>query len=187
MMDAKRRKVDVSDDESEESEDEVYFVQESTIIKPFPCPDTYAMRKRTPSNKKKAKANEIYISRKSKLTAVYARAKKIFNHELYDGICIIHALGSAILIAIDLSLQLQRDFNLTLHTRTDTVKLVDDFIPKDGVGEVLTQVRYNSAVHITLQLKSTKELFKKIHGKEERRMVHTSTSIGNIGDDFISI
>jgi hypothetical protein len=98
------------------------------------------MKKRTPQHGPKIQPNDIYLSRKSNLSSIYARAKKIFQHNLYNGECYIHALGSAIPLAVEISLKLQQEFPLVMSPKTDTVKLVDDFIPKNGVSCLTTSL-----------------------------------------------
>jgi Tfp pilus assembly protein PilE len=68
----------------------------------------------------------------------------------------LHAMGAAINTCIDLALILQAQYctdpkMFVMCVETGTVKLVDDFIPKreyEGVLEPVSQVRYNSAIHI---------------------------------------
>jgi ribonuclease P/MRP protein subunit RPP20 len=83
------------------------------------------------------------------------RARKVLNANSKENFeLVIHGLGAAMNMAIDVALELQKTYHqfYVMHVQTHTVKLVDDFIPIDNDNqEVLTQVRYNSAVRITFK------------------------------------
>ncbi|KAL9656558.1 hypothetical protein ABK040_012141 [Willaertia magna] len=123
---------------------------ESNIIKPFPSSDQFNLKKRTPV-KRKIQRNEIYVSRKSNFNAQFKRGKSLLQKEPLKPIH-IHGLGAAILTAVELALELKKEFHgkLQLNTTTSTVPLVDDFYSKqEEEYYVASQVRFNSAIHIT--------------------------------------
>lgn len=125
----------------------------------------------------KIQSYEIYLSRKSNRQAILARAQSLFEKFISTNISgtdqkkkkqqqkdtgeaipvvHLHAMGAAINTCVDLALILQAQYctdsqMFVMCVETGTVKLVDDFIPKreyEGVLEPISQVRYNSAIHI---------------------------------------
>lgn len=84
----------------------------------------------------------------------FAKAKKLLESQQHTSIT-IHGLGAAINRSINLALELQSKIHipLQLSTTTSTMALVDDVMVDELTAEPRdshTQVRNNSAVHITL-------------------------------------
>jgi len=60
-------------------------------------------------------------------------------------------LGKTISTAIDLANNIvQRNFGYAMYPTTSSVPLIDDYQPLKPGLPVITQVRYNSAIHIVI-------------------------------------
>ncbi|XP_046396599.1 ribonuclease P protein subunit p20 [Ischnura elegans] len=107
----------------------------------------YALKKRLPPRLPRKK-NEIYATKKTPFKAQLARCEKLLQEG--ESEIIIHGLGAAVVVAVNLALQLRDVFHQTLDldVRTDTVDIIDDLEPQDDETEPATSTRQNSAVHI---------------------------------------
>jgi hypothetical protein len=63
-------------------------------------------------------------------------------------------MGSTTERACDLSLKIKDYYgkSVSLSPKTETIMLIDDFEPLDSEHEPLCQIRYNSAIHITIEM-----------------------------------
>jgi len=97
-----------------------------------------------------AQKNEIYVSRSSNFPSIFQRAEKILDEEPE---VLIHGLGAAISKAtkVALALKEKRGESVCLSCTTSTVALHDEYEPLFEDTEPLTQVRYNSAIHIAVR------------------------------------
>ncbi|XP_071451809.1 ribonuclease P protein subunit p20-like [Hetaerina americana] len=107
----------------------------------------YALKKRLPPRLPRKK-NEIYATKKSPFKAQLSRCEKLLQEGETE--IIIHGLGTAVVVAVNLALQLRDLFHQTLDldVHTDTVDIIDDLEPQDDETEPATNTRQNSAVHI---------------------------------------
>lgn len=110
----------------------------------------YHVKKREPVKYKNSDLTNIYINNQSSLKSQIEKCDKILREQ---NEIIVHGLGSAAPIAINLALQLNAKHcnTLSLEVNTSTVKLVDDLEPTSEEGEYRTQVRNNSSVHIRIK------------------------------------
>lgn len=92
--------------------------------------------------------NDIYINSKSKFVAQLKKCEKLL--ESGESELFIHGLGVAVHIAINLALQLQREWSLEMSAKTSTVVLTDDLQPLADSRTFQTRERKNSAIHIRL-------------------------------------
>lgn len=108
------------------------------------------IQKREPTKSKNNSLSNVYVNTQSSLRSQIEKCEKLLKQE--DEI-IVHGLGSAVPIAINLALQLNvlHSNTLSLDVNTSTVKLVDDIEPTSEDGEYKTQVRNNSSVHIRIK------------------------------------
>uniref|UniRef100_A0A8D8VBJ9 Ribonuclease P protein subunit p20 n=1 Tax=Cacopsylla melanoneura TaxID=428564 RepID=A0A8D8VBJ9_9HEMI len=108
------------------------------------------IQKRDPVKHKNNSLTNVYVNTQSSLKSQIEKCEKLLKQE--DEI-IVHGLGSAVPIAINLALQLNtlHSNTLTLDVNTSTVKLVDDIEPTSEDGDYQTQVRNNSSVHIRIK------------------------------------
>ncbi|KAG0744238.1 hypothetical protein G6F57_007631 [Rhizopus arrhizus] len=79
-------------------------------------------------------SNDIYISSKSKSSAIVNRIKRLMLKENQKTIT-IHGLGAMVLRATSIALKAQEDLNdqISLKPTTETISLIDDIIPEDMV------------------------------------------------------
>jgi hypothetical protein len=149
------------------------FFPDSQILRPHPDPAVYQHVKREPFRAAVQK-NDIYIASRSVKPALLRRIRKLLTRDISHQhsrpiigdttpatgptTVSLHALGRCINLAVDVAMDAQKEFYGFLHveTVTSSVPLVDDFVPRDPSAGLptLTQVRYNSAIHIRLTLMS---------------------------------
>eukprot|EP01132_Coremiostelium_polycephalum_P005506 gene5506-6860_t len=132
---------DVEEEEEEEEEEDKFALVND--------PDSYTYKRRAvqrPSTKK----NEIYLSTSGKYIYYVKRAKKLLLVDRVKEIH-IHGLGSAISVAIKLSLYLEKNIpGLVLSPTTSTEEILDQYDPlKDHLDPVLA-IRHCSAIHIKI-------------------------------------
>lgn len=125
-------------------------------------PTTDVFRKRTPV-REPISANELYISSTTVLQAAKVRIRLILDgnlgraedankrrkiQEFEPGRVTMHALGKAIIKAIDLSLSIQAEYgnHVQIGVHTKTVKLVDDYEPLHEVRKFV----FSSVLHTVL-------------------------------------
>jgi len=112
--------------------------------------EEFAIRKRLPPSLPR-RPIDVYISNKTAFKSQLERCKGFIDKgepEFY-----LHSLGAAIPRALNLALQIQKDHSetVTFETVTSTVELTDDFEPlTESGGQVQSQQRHNSAVHIKI-------------------------------------
>lgn len=109
--------------------------------------DDFTVLKRLPPQLPR-RQNDIYVNSKSKFVAQLKKCEKMLESgepELF-----IHGLGAAVHIAINLALQLQREWSLEVSAKTSTVQLTDDLEPTTETRSFETRERKNSAIHIRL-------------------------------------
>ncbi|EGC36808.1 hypothetical protein DICPUDRAFT_77539 [Dictyostelium purpureum] len=96
------------------------------------------------------KKNEIYLSNNGKFLYYIKRAKKLLIDEKEKEI-IIHGLGAAIPLAVNLSLQLQKDIqDLVLSPTTSSEEIIDQYDPLTDDLEPVLKIRHASAIHIKI-------------------------------------
>ncbi|KAM9970027.1 hypothetical protein ACTFIR_001867 [Dictyostelium discoideum] len=97
-----------------------------------------------------AKKNEIYLSNNGKFLYYVKRVKNLLFNQREKEI-IIHGLGAAISLAVELSLYLQRDIEgLTLSTTTSSEEIIDQYDPLVNDLEPVLKIRHASAIHIKI-------------------------------------
>ncbi|KAM9995649.1 hypothetical protein ACTFIY_001829 [Dictyostelium cf. discoideum] len=97
-----------------------------------------------------AKKNEIYLSNNGKFLYYVKRAKNLLFNQREKEI-IIHGLGAAISLAVELSLYLQKDIEgLTLSTTTSSEEIIDQYDPLVNDLEPVLKIRHASAIHIKI-------------------------------------
>ncbi|KAI5756284.1 hypothetical protein M8J77_023751 [Diaphorina citri] len=108
------------------------------------------IQKRDPVKPKNTSLANVYVNNQSSLRSQIEKCERLLKQE--DEI-IVHGLGSAVPIAINLALQLNslHSNTLSLDVNTSTAKLVDDIEPTSEDGDYKTQVRNNSSVHIRIK------------------------------------
>jgi DNA-binding protein len=101
----------------------------------------------------KCEKNEILFSRKRAKAIYYNRIKQLIM-EGTSSIKLV-AIGAAIKGAVDLALQIEREFaNITLSVETGTISLIDDFVDQfDNEQDGKSKVRLNSTITITINYK----------------------------------
>ena len=101
----------------------------------------------------KGEKNDIFFSRKRPKAIYYERAKQLIM-EGCTGMKIF-AIGAAIKGAVDLGLQLEREFaNIALEVETGTINLIDDFVDQyDNEIEGKAKLRPNSTITISISYK----------------------------------
>lgn len=92
--------------------------------------------------------NDVYINSKSKFVSQLKKCEKLL--ESGESEIFIHGLGVAVHIAINLALQLQREWSLEVSAKTATVELTDDLQPLTDTRPFQTRERKNSSIHIRL-------------------------------------
>lgn len=139
-------------------------------------PEEFTLRKRLPPSLPK-RHSDVYVTNKTNFKAQLTRCERLINEGIVDSntandnkikkkdencekfvLVYLHALGAAIPRALNLALQLQRNYGsrIQLDTATSTVELTDDFEPvshdysNSNPKETVTHTRYNSAVHIKI-------------------------------------
>jgi len=150
--------------------------QDKKEVKFWLDPEEYTIRKRLPPTLPK-RNSDVYVTNKTNFKAQLNRCQRLIDEGLLisntdniktkEDICnkvvlvYLHALGAAIPRALNLALQLQRNYGprVILDTATSTVELTDDFEPvshdNSNSKETVTQTRYNSAVHIKISCELT--------------------------------
>ncbi|KAJ2709157.1 hypothetical protein H4R19_004398 [Coemansia spiralis] len=116
-------------------------------------PSSGAIKKRKPLRPSTSRA-DIYVTReRRRFNGHVRRARKLLFERNYPFIT-IHGLGAAIPCAIKLATTVRASLGdqTTMDVSTDTVTLYDDVIPEDADTDISTQMRQNSAVHITMAL-----------------------------------
>lgn len=118
----------------------------------------FNLKKRLPPRLPREK-NEVYANKKSSFQAQLSRCEKLLQSG--ENEIIIHGLGAAVVVAVNLALQLRDRFHQTvdLDVRTDTVDIVDDLEPQDDETEPATSTRQNSAIHIRIFRTALKKLY----------------------------
>jgi ribonuclease P/MRP protein subunit RPP20 len=113
-------------------------------------PTKYRMVKRPPI-RSFGKKNEIYVSTQTNFVVASKRVSKILDKDP-EAEVVIHGLGAAINLAVDLALSIVKRSlgDLVASPTTTTEPLIDDFEPLSPELPVFTQVRYNSAIHIKI-------------------------------------
>lgn len=108
------------------------------------------IQKRAPVKCKNSSLSNVYVNNQSSLRSQIEKCEKLLKQE---NEIIVHGLGSAVPIAINLALQLNtlHSNTLLLDVNTSTVKLVDDIEPSTEEGDYKTQLRNNSSVHIRIK------------------------------------
>ncbi|KAG4096340.1 hypothetical protein H8356DRAFT_1292545 [Neocallimastix lanati (nom. inval.)] len=108
------------------------------------------IHKRTPQHLP-IKKNDIYVSRKSSYIALIKRAKKLLL-EKETSFIVLHGLGAAIKITVNLALELKKQFSdkIDWEITTSTVKLYDDVEPENKEEDLITETRNNSAITIKI-------------------------------------
>jgi len=138
-------------------------------------PEEYTLQKRLPPTLPK-RNSDVYVTNKTNFKAQLVRCQRLIdegikisntssdNQAAKNDSCdknvlvYLHAIGAAIPRALNLALQLQRNYGsrVVLDTATSTVELTDDFEPvySDNANykpkETITHTRYNSAIHIKI-------------------------------------
>lgn len=108
------------------------------------------IQKREPVKHENNSLSNVYVNNQSSLIGQIEKCEKLLREE---NEIIVHGLGSAVPIAINLALQLNNlhSNTLSLDVNTSTVQLVDDIEPTSEEGDYKTQVRNNSSVHIRIK------------------------------------
>ncbi|KAJ2687518.1 hypothetical protein IWW39_002873 [Coemansia spiralis] len=98
--------------------------------------------------------SDIYVTcEPRKFKAQVNRARKLLLDRSFPSIT-IHGLGAAIPQAIKIANVVKASLSdqMTMDVTTDTVNVYDDVVPEDPCGDIVTQVRQNSAIHIKMAL-----------------------------------
>ncbi|KAJ2765377.1 hypothetical protein IWQ56_004123 [Coemansia nantahalensis] len=112
-----------------------------------------SIKKRKPLRPSASRA-DIYVTReRRRFNGHVQRARRLLLERNYPAIT-IHGLGAAIPNAIKLASTVRASLGgqTTMDVSTDTVTLFDDVVPEDADADISTQMRHNSAVHITMAL-----------------------------------
>ncbi|KAL0143866.1 hypothetical protein V8B55DRAFT_1481290 [Mucor lusitanicus] len=112
-----------------------------------------SIHKRTPQRPASV-PTDIYISTKSKRSAIVKRVRRLMLKENHKSV-VIHGLGAMVIRATSMALAAQEalENQVTLKPTTETIALIDDIIPDDMDKDLETQKRHNSIIHITLEAK----------------------------------
>ena len=95
--------------------------------------------------------NDVYVTNKTDFKAQLERCSKIlFNMDSKNeqNEIVLHAIGPAINIAINLALKLKKIKECSINCLTSTIELEDDLIPLMDHLDVSFQHRNLSAIHI---------------------------------------
>jgi len=100
----------------------------------------------------KGQMNDIFFSRKRPRAIYLKQIKKMIMAG--NKMIKILAVGAAILGAVDLALQIEREFaNIKLEVKTGTITLIDDFVDEyENEIEGKTKVRLNSTIEIMIRI-----------------------------------
>ncbi|KAI8638986.1 hypothetical protein BD408DRAFT_435529 [Parasitella parasitica] len=90
-----------------------------------------SIHKRTPQRPASV-PTDIYISNKSKQSAIVKRVRRLMLKENHKSV-VIHGLGAMVIRATTMALaaQIALENQVTLRPTTETISLVDDIIPDD--------------------------------------------------------
>eukprot|EP01127_Copromyxa_protea_P017334 TRINITY_DN5265_c0_g1_i1.p1 TRINITY_DN5265_c0_g1~~TRINITY_DN5265_c0_g1_i1.p1 ORF type:complete len:136 (-),score=24.46 TRINITY_DN5265_c0_g1_i1:23-430(-) len=109
----------------------------------------YRFVKRTVVRRGEVAKNDFYVSRDTQNVVVLKKAKKLLDNGEFSEVT-IHGLGAAIYKAINIAQLLVSDSlgSLKMSPTTSTETLIDDYEPLCDDLEAISQLRYNSAIHI---------------------------------------
>jgi len=141
--------VDNDNNSADESENELMLDEKDKEFQMINDPTLYTYVRRV-VQRPQTNRNDIYISTNGKYIYYVKRAKQLL---LLEGVkeITIHGLGSAISLAVKLSLYLQRVIpGLILSPTTSTEEIIDQYDPLVNDLEPVLKIRHCSSIHIKI-------------------------------------
>ncbi|KAI9138086.1 hypothetical protein BKA69DRAFT_1093815 [Paraphysoderma sedebokerense] len=116
-------------------------------------PATIVKRQKRAPQRLPTLKHDIYVSSKTKISALRSRAMKLLLEEKLPFV-IVHGLGKTIEKAVQVCVEMRQNnvIPLDYSIETGSVDVIDDIELDDEVQDIITEKRTNSAIHIKIFL-----------------------------------